>query len=315
MVGKKIKMIETSKKDNRKSRNFRVSHCGNFPNYSLNEVSFNSRNLIYLVSVGKEKFEYKWVERFVNFIREVKPKKTFIVVADTLQRYNIEVDENINPMQAFHESSKRGKEWTDKYKPLFSNLKELDIDHEFVHWETLKKDEDFEHYFHKIKKLDEQNSLFKAALAISSKEYTNRPVRMNSGTIYQKAEENSRQFLIEECAVFQVLAKNKDNLAIVYPGAVTNILAYAIKYINENQRDKKSTFHWLDLKPTKTNKKRKHVASEGKEAIKPLFSRSNSLNEAQLPTYQDLSEKMTFFRRPSLNSYLSNEKPSKYIRI
>lgn len=311
-------MIETSKKDNRKFRNFRISHCGNFPDYSLNEAPFCNRNLIYLVSVGKEKFEYKWVERFVNFVREVKPKKIFIVVADTLQRYNIEVDENINPTQAFHESTKRGNEWVSKYKPLFSNLKKSDIDYEFVHWETLKKDEDFEHYFHKIKKLDKEDSLFKAALAISSNEYTNRPSRIISEEIYQKAEENSRQFLIEECAVFQVLAKDKDNLAIVYPGAVTNILAYAIKHINENHRDEKNTFHWLDLKPTKINKKRKHTEPQVKEISKPPLFRSFSLNEAQLPiyqTHQDLDKKATFFRRPSLNSYLSNEKLSKYFRI
>jgi hypothetical protein len=311
-------MIETSKRDNRKLRNFRISHCGNFPNYSLNEAPFCNRNLIYLVSVGKEKFEYKWVERFVNFVREVKPKKIFIVVADTLQRYNIEVDENINPLQAFHESTKRGNEWVNKYKPLFSNLKKSDIDYEFVHWETLKKDVDFEHYFHKIKKLDEKDSFFKAALAVSSKEYTNRPSRIIADAIYQKAEENSRQFLIEECAVFQVLAKDKDNLAIVYPGAVTNILDYAIKHINENHRDEKNAFHWLDLKPTKINKKRKHTEPEVKEVNKPPLFRSFSLNEAQLSIYQahqDLDKKTTFFRRPSLNSYLSNEKSSKYFRI
>ncbi len=311
-------MVETSKKDNRKYRNFKVSRCGNFPNYSLNKVPFNKGNLIYLVSVGKEKFEYKWVERFVNFIREVKPKKTFIVVADTLQRYNIEVDEDKNPMQAFHESIKRGKEWVDKYKPLFSNLKKLNIDYEFIYWETLKKDGDFEHYFHEIKKLDEKDSFFKEALAISSKEYTKRPSRVNSGTADQKAEENSRQFLIEECAVFQVLAKDKDNLAIVYPGAVTNILDYAIKHINITHRDTEHPFHWLDLKPTKTNKKRKHIETEVKKAIKPLLSRSISLNEAKLPTYQahqDLDQKATFFRRPSLNSYFSNEKPNKYFRL
>lgn len=313
-------MIEESKKDNRKSRNFRISHCGNFPHYSLNKVSFNNRNLIYLVSVGKEKFEYKWVERFVNFGREIKPKKIFIIVADTLQRFNIEVDENLSPRQAFHKATQRGNEWVNKYQPLFSNLKQSNIDYEFIHWETLKKDTDFEYFFHQIKKLEEKDSNFKEALTISSKEYTNRPSRINSDGIYQKAEENSRQFLIEECAVFQVLAKEKDNLAIVYPGAVTNILAYAIKHINENHRDKENTFHWLDLKPTKINKKRKHAEPHKepkvKEVSKPLLFRSTSLNEAHLPTYkseQDLDKKATFFRRPSLCS--SNEKPSKYLRI
>lgn len=304
-------MIKTSIKDNKKSPSFRTAHCGIFPNYRLNGVSFHERNLIYLVSVGKEKFEGKWVERFVNFVKEVKPKKTIIVVADTLQRYNIEVDKNIDFSQAFNESIEKGEEWVKNYKPLFSSL---NINYEFVHWETLKEDKDFECYLHEIKKLDEEDRLFKEALAISSKEYTKRPSRINSGTADQKAEENSRQFLIEECAVFQILAKDTDNLAIVYPGAVTKILDYAIEYINKNYRDEKNAFHWLDLKPTKA-KKRKHVEPEVKEVIKPTLSRSISLNEAQLPTYQGLSQKMTFFRRPSLNSYFSNETPSKYFRI
>ena len=299
-------MLTTSQKNNRKTRNFRIAHCGNFPNYSLNDVSFNNRNLIYLVSVGKEKFEYKWVERFVNFGREIKPKKISIVVADTLQRFNIEVDENVTSVQAFHEASKRGHEWVNKYKPLFSNFKTSNIDYEFVYWETLKKDKDFEHYLNEIKKLDEKDSDFRTALAISSKEYANRPSRVISGDICQKTENNSRQFLIEECAVFLVLAKDKDNLAIVYPGAVTNILDYAIKHINKNYRDEKNYFHWLDLKPTKINKK-KHIETKVKEVSKPLLFRTHSLNEHQNP-----EGKSTLIRSSSLNSF--NEKINNYLR-
>lgn len=56
-------MLNISKK-HIKSRNFRISNCGDFPNYSLNGFLFNNRNLIYLVSVGKEKFEYKWVDKY-----------------------------------------------------------------------------------------------------------------------------------------------------------------------------------------------------------------------------------------------------------
>lgn len=266
-------MIGTSKKDNKKSPSFRIAHCGNFPNYQLNGVFFNERNIIYLVSVGKEKFENKWVERFVNFVKAVKPKKTLIVVADTLQRYNIEVDDNIEPKQAFTESVKRGEEWTSKYKPLFSNL---NISYEFVRWETLKEDKDFEYYLHETKKLDKENVAFEKALSISSKEYTNRFSRVNLGTDSQKAEANSRQFLIEECAVFKVLAKDKNNLAIVYPGAVTDILAYAIRHINENHRAKDHTFHWLNLRPTKSNKKKKNIESKSNESIKPSRFRKKS---------------------------------------
>ncbi|KAF5271652.1 hypothetical protein FQR65_LT05273 [Abscondita terminalis] len=210
-------------------------------------------------------------------VAQYEPTDTIVVItsnADTLQRYNIEVDENINLKQALNESTKRGSEWVSKYKPLFSNLKKSDIDYEFVHWQTVKEDKDFELYFEKIKKLDKEDSFFQEALAISSNEYTMRPSRIISEATYQKAEENSRLFLIEECAVFQVLAKDKDNLAIVYPGAVTNILAYAIKHINENHRDKKNPFYWLDLKPHKNNKKRKRTESQVKEVSKAPFLRT-----------------------------------------
>ncbi|EDP45806.1 hypothetical protein [Rickettsiella grylli] len=271
-----------------KAPSYRIAHCGNFPNYYLNGVSFHEKNLIYLVSVGKEKFENKWVERFVNFVKEVKPQKVLIVVADSLQRFNIEVDDNIDPKEAFTKSIKQGEKWVMNYKPLFSSLT---INYEFVHWEALKEDKDFEHYFHEIKKLDEEDNNFKEALEISSKEYTHRPSRV-IGVAYQKAEENSRQFLIEECAVFHVLAKDKENLAIVYPGAVTNILHYAIKHINENNRTKEHAFHWLDLRPTKTNKKCKNIESTVQAPFNSLFFRSLSLNETQSSqqTYQNVDK-------------------------
>lgn len=57
-------MLEISQKKHSKSRNFRISHCGKFSHYSLNGVFFTNRNLIYFVSVGKEKFGNKWVDKY-----------------------------------------------------------------------------------------------------------------------------------------------------------------------------------------------------------------------------------------------------------
>lgn len=292
---------------------FRIAHCGNFPNYRLNGVSFHDRNIIYLVSVGKEKFENKWVQRFINFVKEVKPKKVIIVVADTLQRFNIEIDESLEPKQALNESIYRGQLWAERYNFYFSNLA---IDYEFIHWETLKKDKNFKHYHDEIQQLNKESDEFKKALSTSSKEYTNRPSRLNSGAIPEdlKAQENSCQFLIEECAIFRVLAKNKDNLAIVYPGAVTDILGYAIRYINENYREKNNFFYWLDMRPTKDNKNKKNIDSQQIEiknenkdrdviatAIRPSFFKSPSLEERQLSQL-------------SLDSSACVEKPSHYFR-
>ncbi len=314
-----IKM--TKEKNPIKAPSFRIAHCGTFPNYHLGGASLNVKNIIYLVSVGKEKFEGKWVERFVNFIKEIKPKKTLIVVADSLQRFNIEVDENISEIEALKESKNRGQKWVEKYRPYFSNL---DLNYEFIHWDTLKEDKDFEQYLHEIINLSDQNSEFLDALSNSSKEYTERPSRLSSNNILdqKKAEKNSCDFLKEECAVFQILANEKDNVAIVYPGAATKVLAFSIEYINKNYRTDNS-FHWLDMRPTKERKKNKKLdAPLTKECmqIKKLkcenfinnckvpFFRRFSLDESQsfnMQTSKNTENNLNpspFFRRPSLDS-------------
>lgn len=243
-----------------KAPSFRISHCGTFPNYQLGGAAFNTKNIIYLVSVGKEKFAGKWVERFVNFVKEIKPKKTTIVVADSLQRFNIEIDENISEIEALQESKNRGIKWVEKYKPDFSSLT---TNYEFIHWETLKEDNDYVHFLQEIIKLSDQNSEFNEALLNSSKEYTERPSRLSSNNILdqERPEKNSCDFLKEECAVFQVLAKEKDNIAIVYPGSATKVLAFSIQHINKNYRTD-NPFHWLEMRPAKEGKKNKKLNAQ-----------------------------------------------------
>ena len=304
-----------------KEPSFRIPHCGIFPNYHLDGTSLNEKNIIYLVSVGKEKFKGKWVDRFVNFVKEIKPKKIIVVVADSLQRFNIEIVENISKIEALKESKNRGEEWEKEYKPLFSDLK---INCEFIHWDTLKEDKDFESFLDEIKNLSDQDAEFKEALLSSSKEYTERPSRLSSNNSLdqEKAERNSCDFLKEECAVFQVLAKEKDSKAIVYPGAATKVLDSSITYINKNYRID-NAFHWLNMRPTKERKKNKKLdTSLAKECIQiknvkcgniinnfkmPLFRRS-SLDESQSCNMEVSKNKeklnpSTFFkRRPSLEA-------------
>ena len=318
------------KNNSKKIPSFRIAHCGTFPKYQLDKIPLNEKNIIYLVSVGKEKFEGKWVERFVNFIKEIKPKKTIIVVADSLQRFNIEVDENISEIDALRESEERGQQWVKKYKPYFSKL---DIDYEFIHWATLKEDKDFKQYSQEIIDLSMKNTVFQEALLNSSREYTERPSRLNSSIVFnqEKAEINSCNFLREECAVFQVLAKENNNKAIVYPGIATKVLDFSIQHINKNYRTK-NPFYWLDMRPTKDRNKNKRLEtqlSKWLEKIKtlqcetsnnsssPSFFRQSSLNEnhSYRENTLDNSIVLPFFRRPSLDGAPSYSKkiPVSYI--
>ncbi|WP_342146981.1 hypothetical protein [Rickettsiella endosymbiont of Aleochara curtula] len=314
-----------------KAPSFRIAHCGTFPNYHLGKLFLNEKNIIYLVSVGKEKFEKKWVERFVNFIKEIKPKKTIIVVADSLQRFNIEVDENMSEIAALQESKNRGEKWVEKYKSYFSTP---EINYEFTHWDTLKEDVDFEQYLGEIISLSTQHTEFKEALLDSSKEYTERPSRINSNHVsdQKKAESKSCDFLQEECAVFQILAKEKDNIAIVYPGAATKVLAFSIAHINKNYRADNS-FYWLHMRATKERKKNKkldvqlsnNIELDNKECktiknhFKVKFFRRFSLDESQSFNIQTSKNKENdlnpspFFRRPSLDANAYNQVLKHYI--
>jgi hypothetical protein len=282
-----------TKKNNIKVPSFRIPHCGRFPNYHLDGVSLREKNLIYLVSVGKEKFEGIWVERFINFIEEIKPKNTIIVVADSLQRFNIEVDENLSNEQALKESKRRGEDWVKNYRSCFFNK---NIEHQLIYWDTLKKDKDFEQYMHEIMTLSNDDIKFQAALLNSSKKYIERPSRLSSSNVSdpKKAEKNSCDFLKEECAAFQILAKEKDNVAIVYPGAATEVLALSIAHINKKDYRADNPFYWLDMRRTKEPKKNKKLDIKQVKEAKPINKKTE---EKYIKNHLEIQ----LFRRCSLD--------------
>lgn len=234
------------KKENNpiKAPSFRIAHCGIFPNYRLGGTALNEKNIIYLVSVGTEKFEGKWVERFINFAKEVKPQKIFIVVADSLQRFNIEIDENLSEIEAFQKSIDKGQKWVEKYRPHFSTL-----NHEFIFWEELKEDKDFQKYFNEIMGVWNESDNFKQLIFESAKAYI---ARFDRKLHENRAIEQSSKFLKEESAILRILAKNVNTIGLVYPGPPLKIFDYIINHANQSRRD--NPFFYIELIPTKKKK-------------------------------------------------------------
>lgn len=240
----------------KKKSSYRIAHCGNFPNYKVDNLSLDNINIVYLVSVGKEKFENEWVKRFINFVEDINPQKTFIVVADSLQRFNLEVDENLSEEQAMQEANLRGEAWIEKYKPHFSKLKQS---YEFIRWEDLKTNKDYTQFYNSVIDMLSSDDSFKESLLKSSEEYINRPSRFEKDK--NLALEKSSEFLKEECAVLRILSKVKNTKAILYPGKATEVLHYAIQKINALDRADQP-MHWIELKPTKNKKINSKVESK-----------------------------------------------------
>lgn len=246
-------MIKTPIKDDKRPPSFRLAHCGDFPDYQLGGTALNKKNILFLISVGTKKFEDKWIERFVNFAKEIKPQKLFIVVADSLQRFNIEIEENLSETEAFQESLDRGQKWVEKYRPYFSTL---EVKHEFIFWETLKKDKDYQKYFDEITVWNQSND-FKQLILESAKAYVSRFERKLQEN---RAIEQSSKFLNEESAVIRVLAKDINTIGIFYPGAPLKIFNYIIEYANKSRSN--DPFFYTELFSTKIRNKKKQKDNE-----------------------------------------------------
>jgi hypothetical protein len=231
-----------------KAPSFRIANCGKSKNYRLDKIFLNKKDIIYLVSVGKEKFEGKWVERFINFAKEIKLQKILIVVADSLQRFNIEIDSKLSENQAFQESINKGQEWVEKYTPYFSTL---EVSYEFIFWETLKEDKDYHKYFNEILVWNESD-FFKQLILESAKAYIS---RLDRKLYENRAIEQSTKFLNEESAVLRVLAKKINTVGLVYPGPPLKIFDYIINYANKCRLD--NPFSYIELIPTKKKKSKK----------------------------------------------------------
>lgn len=245
---------------NKKPPSFRLAGCGDFPDYRLGGISLKKKNILYLVSVGTKKFEDKWVKRLANFAKEIKPQKVLIIVADSLQRFNIEIEENLSEAEAFQESIKRGQQWVQKYNPYFSNL---EVAYEFIFWEKLKEDKDYQEYFKEIMEWNELET-FNQLLLESAEAYINRFDRILHEN---RAIEQSIKFLNEESAVIRVLAKNTNTIGIFYPGAPLKIFNYIIEFANKSRTEK--PFFYAKLIPTKENKSKDNKSNPLKEL--PFF--------------------------------------------
>lgn len=253
------KMKETSINTNKKEPSFRLRDCGKFPDHKLNKT-LKEKNILYLISVGTPKFEDKWVERLINFTKKIKPQKVRIIVADSLQRFNIELEENLTEAAALEESEKRGKQWRKKYEPYFSTL---DIVHEFISWEDQKKDEDYQKYFNEIIERNESNK-FNESLTESAKVYVDRRFsykfkdpEFKDLEFKDRAFQQSIKFLNEECAVIRVLAKDTDNIGIFYPSKPLAIFTHIIDNFVNKSRPSEHPFFYAELVPTKKKGKGK----------------------------------------------------------
>ena len=147
----------------------------------------------------------EWADR--NF------DKFIITLSDTLYRYNL-MAEGVSEAQAYMTSLKMGELWlADNHKTLL---------HRPYHkpciiqrWDEWLSHSEYEKVYQDIQNLYQEDALFKNALDTDVDNFVRRqPVA--DIEIYNRIKETSRLFLMEECAVYILIARTHRALR-VYP--------------------------------------------------------------------------------------------------
>ncbi len=167
------------------------------------------------ISIGNPNCDGEKLRAMVNWLNEQSNFKGCIVdLSDTLNRYNVMVEEGVNEETARAQSVQDGQEWLARNKATLDKLK---IPYKVVHWSTWLGDpviKEYERAFYDAFKSDEQ---FRSAVLADVNRYHERHDRSLWEIENISRMGPSIQYLIEELAVHSRMYE-RGPCATIYPG-------------------------------------------------------------------------------------------------
>lgn len=211
---------------------------------------------VLLVSVGKENFEGALIQSAIQMINE-EFHACCIVVADTLQRYNIATERQITPEDAHEESLKKGNTWLQNHQILFKNFT---IPYEVIKWDDLIGDPGFKKHEMEFLNIFLNAPQIQQEMHHSIAEYGDRLQRRMGVNQFSKRavlhEQFCHSYLQEECVAIALLphktklVEKNTPITIVYPGKATGILTtnrnlFLTKLFPNQFEDHTDYLNWL----------------------------------------------------------------------
>lgn len=163
------------------------------------------------ISVGHLDDEY--FKAWLNWAKD-RFELIDILLCDTLQRHNIMVKDNYSEQEAYEKTKVDGQEWVKR------NLSSQDLNNPLIrviHWDEILADPSFSEKLTLIQKLYKEKAIVTEKVDMEINEFISRKESASSGYLFDI--EHCRRYLLEELAVFQVLADRKREIIDVYPGA------------------------------------------------------------------------------------------------
>mgnify|MGYP001627479778 CR=1 FL=1 len=183
---KRIKIVETT------------------PEYITNAEIFSYRKCYVAISLGNLFFETYKLDMLMHWVAK-RFESCIILVADSLYRYNIKMQECEDDIKALQLSKiKAGK----LISSISKKLKEFpEGKFQLKIWDDYRLREDFEAHYKVIQYTYENNALFRTSVLEDANTYISRIINRGDRICVdeQTARELSISFIQEECAVFSMV--------------------------------------------------------------------------------------------------------------
>jgi len=167
------------------------------------------------ISVGQDYHEGIKLETAINLIDKTFAKCT-IALGDTLQRHNMM--ETDNPYQA---ALQAGDEWLERNRPIFEKLS---IPYEIQRWDRWLLQQDFQKQCDLIKTTYEYDPVFRIGFNKTVAIFSERLGKRCTDLDLKKTEQQSINFLLEECAIIMLMWQREKFDYITYPGEMIDAL-------------------------------------------------------------------------------------------
>lgn len=153
-------------------------------------------------------------------------------LSDTLNRFNHARENRVSLKDAFAATAREGSNWLAANRPILDGLS---MPHELVRWSHWLENHarEVEANRHFFDQAYQKNSDFKASVDADIAAFLKRKQNDPAATIDPEFINTSRQYLIEELAVYSVILKDFP-ATTVYPGKQLNCFAYMRENVPQN---------------------------------------------------------------------------------